>query len=71
MAAKPRARGRETTSMVNQGEAINWNSKKLLKAYEEGKRDFADQDLSGLTLTKCFIPGINCYQSNLNRYLQK
>jgi len=62
--------GGDTT--INRGETKSWNSKSLLGEYEKGKRDFADQDLSGVVLAKCFIPGINCYQANLtNANLQE
>jgi serine/threonine-protein kinase len=69
MATKKRSprrdhQGGDTT--VNRGEVKSWNSKTVLGEYEKGKRDFADQDLSGVILTKCFIPGINCYQANLS-----
>jgi serine/threonine-protein kinase len=55
----------ENTSTAN--EPIQWTNKSLLNAYEKGQRDFADQDLQGLVLTKSFIPAINCYNANLSR----
>ncbi|MEB3227643.1 MAG: serine/threonine-protein kinase [Synechocystis sp.] len=68
----PRRDRQEGDTTVNRGEKKSWNSKTFLGEYEKGKRDFADQDLSGLVLTKCFIPGINCYQANLaNANLQQ
>lgn len=45
---------------------IEWTAKAFLSAYEKGQRDFADQVLQHLILSKAFIPGINCYQSNLS-----
>jgi serine/threonine-protein kinase len=57
-------RGNET---VNINQPVQWTTKEVLSAYEKGKRDFTDQDLQGLVFVKCFIPGINCYQSDLSR----
>jgi len=58
---------RRSVDTVVQNQNIQWNNKSLLGAYEKGHRDFADQDLQGITLLKSFIPTINCYQSNLTR----
>lgn len=52
---------------VNLNQPVQWTTKEVLSAYEKGKRDFTDQDLQGLVFVKCFIPGINCYQSDLSR----
>ncbi|MBJ7899882.1 MAG: protein kinase [Cyanobacteria bacterium RI_101] len=60
-------RDRRSVDTVIQNQPVQWNSKSFLSAYEKGQRDFADQDLQGLTLLKGFLPAINCYQSNLTR----
>ncbi|ACB52291.1 serine/threonine protein kinase [Crocosphaera subtropica ATCC 51142] len=44
-----------------------WQEKTLLTAYENGRRDFTNQELNELNLSKAFLPGINCYQAKLSR----
>ncbi len=62
---RDRRRDRGNDALVVPEGVTIWNSQKLLGEYEQGKRDFTDQDLSGISLAKCFIPGINCYHSIL------
>jgi serine/threonine-protein kinase len=60
------SRKEEEKSVVdNKPEIKRWNSQTFLAEYAQGKRDFADQNLVGIALAKAFVPGINCYQSNL------
>ncbi len=40
-------------------------TKILLNAYRQGKRDFAQMELSRANLTKVYLPGINLYNSQL------
>jgi serine/threonine-protein kinase len=42
------------------------DAKKLLEEFEQGKTDFAQEDLSGLNLQKAHIPGIIFYQAQLH-----
>lgn len=60
-------RNRRNSESIRFNPPIQWTTQGFLSAYEKGKRDFTDQELQGLVLAKCLIPGINCYQSNLSR----
>ncbi|MDJ0660433.1 MAG: serine/threonine-protein kinase [Crocosphaera sp.] len=44
-----------------------WREKTVLDAYEKGRRDFTNQELNELNLSKAFLPGINCYEAKLSR----
>lgn len=58
-------RGEEKPGISSKAEIKRWDSKTFLAEYAQGKRDFADQHLVAIALAKAFIPGVNCYQSNL------
>ncbi len=57
---------RSPSDMTAVNKPIEWTAKTLLAAYEKGQRDFTDQLLQHLILTKAFLPAINCYQSDLS-----
>jgi serine/threonine-protein kinase len=61
----PSKRDRRGTDPTVKKEPISWNSKGILGAYEKGQRDFSDQDLRGISLPRAFLPGLNCYASDL------
>ncbi|MGB5768953.1 MAG: serine/threonine-protein kinase [Crocosphaera sp.] len=69
---KPSSRRRssiKTPSQLaeNQKKKKKWQEKTLLAAYEKGRKDFTNQELNELNLSKAFLPGINFYSSKLNR----
>ena len=51
----------------NQKKKKKWHEKTLLAAYQKGRKDFTNQELNELNLSKAFLPGINFYSSKLNR----
>ncbi len=46
---------------------VQWRTKTLLTAYQKGKRDFNDQKLNNLNLSKADLPGISFYGSKLSQ----
>lgn len=62
-----RSKTKNGESSINpQNTAIKWKEKTVLEAYKKGRRDFTNQTLNALKLTQAFLPGINCYESNLS-----
>ncbi|MDJ0509912.1 MAG: serine/threonine-protein kinase [Crocosphaera sp.] len=68
--ASSRRRGKakaSSSSAIPKKKKKKWQEKTLLEAYDKGRRDFTHQELKELNLAKAFLPGINCYDSKLNR----
>jgi serine/threonine-protein kinase len=57
---------RSPNDMTVVNKPIQWTTKALLGAYENGQRDFTDQSFQNLIVGKAFLPAINFYQSDLS-----
>jgi serine/threonine-protein kinase len=64
VAGRDRKRGSEPSQALK---PIKYTAKALVAAYEQGRRDFAQQDLMDLQLSKVIFPNIICYQAKLTR----
>lgn len=67
---KGRRRSKTTDEATSKNTIIKsekWKEKTFLAAYEKGRRDFANQVLNELNLSRAFLPSINCYNARLSR----
>ncbi|MDV2998735.1 MAG: Serine/threonine-protein kinase B [Chroococcopsis gigantea SAG 12.99] len=59
----PRQKARTEVTMMKKKTRLD--VKTLLESYNQGRRDFAQEELNGLDMQKVRLMGINLYQSNL------
>lgn len=67
MAQSTKKRRGNTSESTTVETPTKWKTKTLLSAYQQGRRDFAQQKLENLDLHQANLPGISFYNSCLSR----
>jgi serine/threonine-protein kinase len=61
---QPNTRSQKRAELTNRA-SLKLDAQAFLEAYKKGKRDFAQQDLTGFKLREVCLSGINLYQARL------
>lgn len=60
-------KGQNRKELTGVKKKLKFDAQTILNSYQKGRRDFAQQELKALNLSKAKLPGINFYQAELVR----